>query len=440
MSSLDRSMNKIGLGKSAAGATAGMAPGFMVALLSLTLGFALSTAIRTLPAIGADMLIRDLRVTPQGLAALVGVFPLAFAIGLLPVGAALDRYGVRPVAVVLVAIITVGAGLAAIAQGPAGMLLAQIVLGLGCSGVLVAPLTFASRSVGPTQFGLWSGLILALGNSGMLLSASPMAWLMEHAGWRAGYWAAACFGLLTLLLIWLLVPRETGRAANELMPARSLLGDARDTVALALSARLRWLSALAFTNFAAQIGLRGLWGGPWLMEAKGFSRLEAGNALLVFTVALVIGPLVVGMLDRRFGHTGPVCAVGHLMAAAIMVLMVAGGPSGLLSGVVGLPALPGWWDVLMLTLFGIVYGITTLLFPLASSAVEKSQTGQAMAAVNLVNFFGTAVLQTASGSVAERQGPGAAIEFLAAAIVIGAIVYLLSLRNRRGNANMSLST
>jgi hypothetical protein len=61
--------------------------------------------------------------------------------------------------------------------------------------------------------------------------------------------------------------------------------------------------------------------------------------------------------------------------------------------------------------------------------VEKSQTGQAMAAVNLVNFFGTAVLQTASGSVAERQGPGAAIEFLAAAIVIGAIVYLLSLRS-----------
>jgi hypothetical protein len=89
---------------------------------------------------------------------------------------------------------------------------------------------------------------------------------------------------------------------------------------------------------------------------------------------------------------------------------------------------------------GIVYGVTTLLFPLASAAVEKSQTGQAMAAVNLVNFFGTAVLQTASGSVAERQGPGAAIEFLAAAIVIGAIVYLLSLRNRRGHANKSLST
>jgi hypothetical protein len=90
-------------------------------------------------------------------------------------------------------------------------------------------------------------------------------------------------------------------------------------------------------------------------------------------------------------------------------------------------------------LFGIVYGITTLLFPLASSAVEKSQAGQAMAAVNLVNFFGTAVLQTASGPVAERQGPGAAIEFLAAAIAIGAMVYLVSLRNRGGNANMSLS-
>jgi len=65
-------------------------------------------------------------------------------------------------------------------------------------------------------------------------------------------------------------------------------------------------------------------GGEGLLALGGRQRVACVHR------ALVIGPLVVGMLDRRFGRTGPVCAVGHLMAAAIMVLMVAGGPGGLL--------------------------------------------------------------------------------------------------------------
>ena len=339
----------------AAGDTINVASGFMVALLSLALAFVLSTAIRTLPAIGADMLIRDLRVTPP-LAGLVGAFPLAFAIGLLPVGAALDRYGVRRVAL--------SSSDHHRWSRPCGR---RTGVSRGCFGPNrpgVRLLGCVGRALDLCEpFGRSSDAIWIMVGSDPCAGQFRDVAFSQSDGLADGeYWLAR--RILGGRLFWIadavvdLALGARDRASDEgLMPARSRLGDARDAVALALSTRLRWLSALAFTNFAAQIGLRGLWGGPWLMEAKGTLRLEAGNALLVFTVALVIGPLVVGMLDRRFGRTGPICAIGHLIAAAIMVLMVAGGPSGLLSGIVGLPALPGWWDILMLTLFEIVYGL-----------------------------------------------------------------------------------
>src|SRR5690606_40635164 len=49
------------------------------------------------------------------LGAITGIFPLAFAATMVPVGVALDRYGVKPVSLVLLAISGLGAVLAALA-------------------------------------------------------------------------------------------------------------------------------------------------------------------------------------------------------------------------------------------------------------------------------------------------------------------------------------
>ena len=117
---------------------------------------------------------------------------------MVPTGVALDRYGVRRTALALLAIGTVGAMLAALAGGAAGMLLAQAVLGVGCSGMLMCPVTFAARALPLPRFALWSGIIQAVGNTGMLLSASPLALLVEWRGWQAGFWASTALAAARL--------------------------------------------------------------------------------------------------------------------------------------------------------------------------------------------------------------------------------------------------
>ena len=391
---------------------------FVLPLVVLAMGHMLSNVVRTLPAIAADLLGADLGVSADTLASLTGAYHFAFAFAQVPVGVALDRYGVRPVSLVLLATVSLGAVLAALAGGPWGFLLSQVVMGVGSAGMLITPMTLAAKLLTPARFGLWSGLIQALGNLGMLLTASPLAWLVEQSGWRAGFWASVGFGLLVAALVALLVRDRPGAPTG-----RSMARDAREVLRLGASPALRGLMVLAFASFAAIIGLRGLWGGPWLMEVKGLSRLEAGNVLLLGTLALIVGPALAGVLDRRLHRRRAILAAGHLLAAGFLLALAAGGPQGPLG-----PLSPAQ-DTALLLLFGLAISSQPLAFALTRAAVAPEQTGKALSAVNLSFFLGAAVLQPVSGAVASGWGIGGALAFLALALA-GCTLAFLALTRR----------
>jgi MFS family permease len=384
----------------------------LLPLLALALGHMLSNAVRTIPAIAADLLQQDLGVSADGLAALSGAYLFAFAAAQIPVGVALDRYGVRPVSLTLLVGVVTGALLAAMVGGPGGFLLAQIVMGLGSAGMLITPMTLAAKTLTPAQFGLWSGLIQTVGNAGMLLSASPLAALIEAADWRAGFLACAGFGVLVALLVrWVVPPPEP-----DVTPGRTLAADAREVWRLFRSRALAPLVVLAFASFASVMGVRGLWGGPWLMEVKGLSRIETGHVLLLATLALVAGPVLWGLLDRALGRRVALLTCGNALAGLSLAAIAVRPGAG-----------PGW-DLAMLALFGLTISVQPLIFALTRAAVPREQSGKALAAVNLAFFAGAALLQSASGVAASLAGPGGGIAFFAAALLLATGSFVILIR------------
>jgi predicted MFS family arabinose efflux permease len=399
---------------SAAAAVASAGRPLAVAILALTLGHVFSNAVRTIPAIAADVLMRDLGLTEEGLAAITGAFPLVFALMMLPVGVALDRWGVRRTALTLLGFGMAGSVIGAAAQGPGAMLLAQVVLGIGCSGMLMCPTTFAARVMDARRFALWSGLILALGNCGMLLSASPLALLVQDVGWRAGFLAAAGLAALAWAAVFVTV-RETPAPPRA---ARSIATEMGEVLAIAASPALRPLLVFGLASLAVVLGVRGLWGGPWLMEVKGLDRVEAGNVLLLFTVALVAGPAIAGLVHRAVGRAALLLAGSHLAVAALLVVLVAGGPGGPLAWVLGQPMLPPAFDATVLTMFGLIISFQVLVFTLAREVVPMEQAGRALSAVNIGFFAGAAILQGVSGVAASVAGVGAALLTFALALLL----------------------
>ena len=390
------------------------------ALVALACGHMLSTLLRTIPAISLDLMAADFHVKPQALASLTSVYHFAFAAAQIPVGAAMDRFGVRPVSLGLLAGTVFGAVASGFATGPESFAVGQLMLGVATSGMLMCPMTLAAKQLSAARFGLWSGAILSIGNIGMLLSSSPLAFVVDTWGWRAGFWISAAGGVAVALAVFALVPNQPAEHKDHSSPLSQMI----EVLRLGLSRPLRGLIALALVSLATSLVLRGLWGGPWLMDVKGLSRIEAGNQLGAFTLAMIVGPLLIGMIDRRFGRRRELVAGSHLAGAMLLALMALGAPHFAVSALFGVAVMPPQYDLVLFVLIGLATSAQPLLFGMSRQLVDAQVAGKALAAINLAFFLGAALMQSLTGAVAALAGLPAVLLFMAAALLFGTLIFL----------------
>lgn len=390
----------------------------IAALLILTCGHVLSNMLRTTPALAIDVMAPDLGVTPQTLAALTSTYHFFFAMLQIPIGVALDRYSIRSVSLVLFAGTVVGAAIAAFSTGPVSFFVSQATIGMATSGMLMCPMTLAAKRLAPAQFGMWSGIILSFGNSGLLLSASPLAFIVENFGWRAGYWTAAAAAVVVAVLVTVIVP--VARPEGE---QRALGAEMASVLRLGVSRAVRGIIILAFVSLAMQLVLRGLWAGPWLMTIKGLSRIEAGHVLLLFTLALVVAPAVAGIIDRKLAHRRVVLLALHLVAAVLLLTMALGAPGYPLAVLLGVPLLPVAIDSVLLVTFGFLVSMQPLIYAMVRQAVAPENIGKALSAANLAFFLGTAVMQSITSPVAAYWGLPAVLIVMAVCLAVGALIF-----------------
>jgi MFS family permease len=396
----------------------------VLALLALACGHMLSTLLRTIPAISLDLMAADFHLEPQALASLTSIYPFAFAAAQIPVGAAMDRFGVRPVSLSLLAGTVIGSVVAGFATGPASFALGQLLLGISTSGMLMCPMTLAAKNLSAARFGLWSGAILSIGNIGMLLSSSPLAIVIDHYGWRAGFWISAVAGILIACAVMVFVPSQSAEHKDNSTPLAQMIAVLR----LGLSRPLRGLIALALVSLATSLVLRGIWGGPWLMDVKGLSRVEAGNQLGAFTLAMIAGPLCIGMIDRKLGRRRELVASTHMIGALLLILMALGAPHYPVSALFGVTVMPPQYDLALFVLIGLATSAQPLLFGMSRQLVDAQTAGKALAAINLAFFLGAALVQSITGAVAAFAGLPAVLLFMAAALLSGASVFLIYTR------------
>jgi predicted MFS family arabinose efflux permease len=290
--------------------------------------------------------------------------------------------------------------------------------------MLMCPMTLAAKNLSAARFGVWSGAILSIGNIGMLLSSSPLAIVIDHYGWRAGFFISAVAGVLIVAAVLTFVPSQSAEHKDESTPLAQMMAVLR----LGLSRPLRGLIALALVSLATSLVLRGVWGGPWLMDVKGLSRVEAGNQLGAFTIAMIAGPLCIGMIDRKLGRRRELVASTHLIGALLLMLMAFGAPHYPVSRLLGFTVMPPGYDLVLFVLIGLATSAQPLLFGMSRQLVDAQTAGKALAAINLAFFLGAALVQSITGAVAAFAGLPAVLLFMAAALFSGVSVFLLYTR------------
>jgi len=349
--------------------------------LVFVLAYFLSFFFRSANAVIAGDLERDLSLSAAQLGLMTSLFFAAFALVQLPLGAALDRYGARRVTPTLMLAGVLGSALFAAAPSFGVLALGRALIGVGMAGIYMGALKALSGFFPPGQFATVSGVFTALGASGALAAATPLAALSSAFGWRAVFWGGAGAVLLSALVIsfW-------GRDA----PAEAGFSPTGGFADIFKSLPFWRIALLSLAVVGGLFAYQGLWAGPYLQDALGRSALGAGNLLLLLSGGVVVGYSVVGWVADRFGLVRVMASSAALFAGMQLALAF---------------FQPGWPEWLLGALFagfGVFGASNLLLYAHARAVFPPHMTGRAVTAVNLFGIGGGALLQWGLGLLIGR--------------------------------------
>ena len=249
---------------------------------------------------------------------------IALGVGNPLAGWAVDRFGVKPPAVLGLLLLAAGfAGMGLFVSSTSTYLLLQALLAF--LAVASGPVAFAKLIGG--YFTRHRGIALGITMAGIGLAAAIvpplLSSLIDERGWRAGYFALAVVPLLGALAVALLVPNGSLAAARP-TPAQGA-GSAPAADDSWLRSRAFWIMAAASATMSlAFMGLLPHFV-PMLMDG-GLDAVAAGGVAGTIGLAVISSRLLIGyLLDRLFA---PRVAIGVcLMAAAGCVLFLTQGTS-----------------------------------------------------------------------------------------------------------------
>ena len=349
--------------------------------LAFAAAYFCSALVRAITATLSPVLTLDFNLKASDLGLLAGGYFFGFAAMQLPLGRWLDRYGPKRVILYFLSFAVLGCVAFSMASSFAWLLAARVLVGMGVSACLMAPLTGFRRWLdGPSMVRANSWMLMT-GSFGMLASTLPVQWLMPLTGWRPLFWLLAILILLCMAVIaWIVppAPLQAVKAPADANPA--------SYAPIWRSRYFQAMTPLAFFNYGGLIAIQTLWAGPWMLRVAGYTPLESATGLFYLNACMLVAFWGWGMLAPRLISRG----------WSAERLITWGVPLSLLSLAFNIAGASGtgWigWAI-----FCVASSVLGLAQPAIGMAFKPSLVGRALSAFNLMIFSGVFVVQWGIG-------------------------------------------
>lgn len=346
-------------------------------------------------------IIEDLAITPSRAGFALTVLLVFFAALQYPGGRLSDQLSRETVLVTGVGVLTVGAGLVAVATGYPGLLLGLAAFGTG-AGLFSIPARGLLSDLFVARRGTAFGLFQSAGRVGNMLAAGLAVAALAVATWQAAF--------LPLVGAFVLTGVAVHVFRTEPYVVRRPHLEFRDTVGRLLATKeVPWVLVTYMCFTLSWNGTLGFL--PTFLQAE--KGLAPTPASAVFAAVFVVGTLVTplaGDLSDRTDRLPVVVAALALGLVGLATLVAAPGLVGVVAGVVvfatGLSSFPAVMQAYLMDLFD-----------------DESMAGDFGALKTIYSGVGS-LGPTFVGTVAERASYGVALTGLAGTLVVGILLVL----------------
>ena len=347
-------------------------------------GYFLSCLLRAITATLSPVLTLEFELMAADLGLLAGGYFLGFASMQIPLGYLLDKFGPKKIVSSFLLIAFIGTVSFALAQNFSGLLVSRILIGVGVSACLMAPLTGYRIWSAENQQQRANSWMLMIASLGFLSSTLPIQLLLPSLGWRWIFGGIAALILISIFLMLVFIPKWNHQKDESLENSErkgSLVDVWKNKFFISVI-------PMGLFNYGGLMAIQTLWAGPWMIRVAGYTPLESATGLFWINITMLISFFLWGYFLPKITNLGfsalRILKLGLPVSFLIMLMII----------ILGSKA--GAFYITLFILSSIFLSVTQ---PAVGLSFASHLAGKALTSFNLLIFLGTFIMQWVMGLV-----------------------------------------
>ncbi|MDB3982453.1 MFS transporter [Candidatus Pelagibacter sp.] len=348
-------------------------------------GYFISCLLRAITATLSPVLTLEFELMAADLGLLAGGYFLGFASMQIPLGYLLDKFGPKKIVSSFLLIAFIGTVSFALAQSFSGLLVSRILIGVGVSACLMAPLTGYRIWFAENQQQRANSWMLMIASLGFLSSTLPVQLLLPTFGWRGLFVGIAILILISIVLMLAFIPKWDHQNEDESTEVITKTGSLEDVW------KNRFFISvipMGLFNYGGLMAIQTLWAGPWMIRVAGYTPLESATGLFWINITMLVSFFLWGYFLPKITNLGfsalKILKLGLPISFLIMLSII----------ILGSKA--GAFYITLFILSSIFLSVTQ---PAVGLSFQSHLAGKALTSFNLLIFLGTFIMQWIMGLV-----------------------------------------
>jgi len=347
-------------------------------------GYFLSCLLRAITATLSPVFTLEFDLMAADLGLLAGGYFLGFACMQIPLGYLLDKLGPKKIVSTFLLIALIGTVSFALAQSFSGLLVSRILIGVGSSACLMAPLTGYRIWLKENQQQRANSWMFMMASLGFLSSTLPIQLLLPLLGWRWIFGGISVLLLISIILMLAFIPKwnhQKERSLENPIKSDSFTDVWKNKFFISVI-------PMGLFNYGGLMAIQTLWAGPWMIRVAGYTPLESATGLFSINITMLVSFFLWGYFLPKITDLGfnalKILKLGLPISFLVMLtIIVLGSKAG----------------ALLITLFILTSIFLSVIQPAVGLSFQSHLAGKALTSFNLLIFLGAFIMQWFIGFV-----------------------------------------